>query len=413
MGRSMADYWRSVALVFSGTAFAQAIPLLGSLFLARLFIPSDFGVFTAWLGLAAIAAVLVTGRFEMALALEPDGLPRRRAALATLCIAALVTLAFAVVFVLARLSDWFDTPLGFDSNLEALLLPAVAALALAQIVQAWAAADGAFRLLASVRIVQATLVTGLQIGAGLLAPSPQSLALSHIIGVLTAGLIGLWHLRPGQTGQPVQHSIQYLIRRYFRFPLFALPADTLNTAAVQLPVIVVTGRFGAEVGGFLALGMRTLGAPISLMGTAILDVFKRRASESWRTAGHAREIYDNTFVILTAGSAAATLLFLVYGEALFAWAFGETWREAGRIVVWMLPLFSLRFIASPLSYMFYIAQKQHLDLVWQMALFAMTITTLNIFSAYDVTLQTYAWGYGALYVLYIAMSYHLSRGAAA
>ena len=59
---SAALFWRSVGLVLTGTAVAQAIPVLGSLVLARLYAPAAFGVFAAWLGAAALAAVALTGR---------------------------------------------------------------------------------------------------------------------------------------------------------------------------------------------------------------------------------------------------------------------------------------------------------------------------------------------------------------
>ena len=74
MHRATADpFWRSVGVVLAGTVGAQSIPIIGSLVLARLYIPSQFGIFSAWLGLTALAAVMITGRFEMALPIEPDG----------------------------------------------------------------------------------------------------------------------------------------------------------------------------------------------------------------------------------------------------------------------------------------------------------------------------------------------------
>ena len=405
----MAGYWRTVGLVLSGTALAQAIPILGSLVIARLFIPEEFGVFTAWLGIATIAGVFVTGRLEMALALEGDGAPRRRAAAAVLATTAAGILALSGVYACSRM--WLSAPAGMPSSLEVLLVPTVAVLALAQIMQAWSAAEGAFRLLSLMRIVQAMLVTGLQIGAGLLVPSAESLALGHVAGVAIAALVGLFSLKPKLSGIPLTTAMRQLYRSYYRFPLFSLPADTLNTAATQLPLIIVTSRFGADVGGYLALGMRTVGAPISLLGTAVLDVFKRSASESWRAVGNARDIYRHTFLVLAAASTVATLIFMLIGEQLFAVAFGESWREAGRIAIWLLPMFALRFVASPLSYMFYLAQKQHEDLLWQVTLFVGTLIAMTQLPDYPSTLQTYAWGYGALYVVYIGMSYRASLGA--
>src|SRR3546814_6715573 len=76
--------------------------------------------------------------------------------------------------------------------------------------------------------------------------------------------------------------------------------------------------------------------------------------------------------------------------------------------MWMLPLYSLRFIASPLSYTFYIVDKQHVDLAWQVGLLVMTVATLNITSTSDVVLRTYAYSYSALYLIYIYLSYRCS-----
>jgi hypothetical protein len=44
-------FWRSVGLVLTGTVAAQSIPLLGSLVIARIYAPAEFGLFSAWLGM--------------------------------------------------------------------------------------------------------------------------------------------------------------------------------------------------------------------------------------------------------------------------------------------------------------------------------------------------------------------------
>ena len=96
--------------------------------------------------------------------------------------------------------------------------------------------------------------------------------------------------------------------------------------------------------------------------------------------------------------------------ARIALAFGEVWRGAGTIAVWLLPLFALRFIASPLSYMVYIAGKQHVDLFWQVALLCMTIASLTLFTDHKHALLVYSAGYSLLYVIYLVMSYRFSLG---
>lgn len=404
------DYWRAVALVFSGTAVAQMIPLLGSLVIARLFLPAEFGIFMAWLGISALAGVFVTGRFEMALALEPDGPLRTEAASATF-ITTMLVLALVTVIGLAAWPFVATFLPKIPPPLLWLYVPAVASLASAQIWQAWAAAEGRFKALSLMRITQAAAITGFQILAGLLAPSAVNLALAHVAGVVAGVAMISWQL-PLRRLPDTRKSLIGFWSRYRRFPIYALPADTVNTAAAQLPLTILASRYGADVAGFVALAFRTLGAPISLMGSAVLDVFKRRASESWRATGSCRGPYIETLLVLAAGSTVATLIFWFAGEELFVFAFGDKWRGAGEAAVILLPLFALRFVASPLSYTFYIAEKQHIDLMWQICLLAMTLTTLMTFAGYENTLAAYASGYGFLYAIYLVLSYRFSAGKA-
>lgn len=404
----MSSYWRTVALVFSGTAFAQIFPLVGSLVIARLYVPAEFGTFMAWLGIAAVTGVFVTGRFEMALTLVEDGQPRSEAATATIVTTCLLLALVGIVGAIAYpfLSGVLPPMSG---TLLWLFIPAAAALAGAQILQVWAAADGRFRALTVMRVVQAASITGLQIVAGMLWPSATSLAIAHVAGVAISLALISWQV-PWKGLSGGHHSLIRFWKRYHRFPLFALPADTINTAAVQLPLTILASRFGVEIAGYVALAFRTLGAPIGLLGTAVLDVFKRRASESWRATGSCRGPFMETFMVLTAGSVAATLVFWFAGEQLFVVAFGEQWRGAGVAAVILLPLFAFRFVASPLSFTFYIAEKQHIDLIWQVGLLVMTLVSLNLFGQYEPTLRAYAIGYGFFYGIYLLLSYRFSAG---
>ena len=63
------SFARSVAVLASGTAGGQAIAVLASPFLSRLYTPDEFGTFGVYLALVSIAAVAVSLRYEAALPL--------------------------------------------------------------------------------------------------------------------------------------------------------------------------------------------------------------------------------------------------------------------------------------------------------------------------------------------------------
>ena len=405
-------FWRSVGVVLTGSAMAQAIPLLGSLAIARIYAPGEFGLFASWLGVTSLLAVVITGRFEMALALEPDGEPRRVAVIAVLVTVAAASGGVLCLLTLSWLAGWARLPhtaLWFLGALTAALM------ATAQTWQAWAAANGNYRRLSTIRIAQATLVTGSQILAGLYDPSAPTLAFAHAAGVAGGIAIAMWQL-PLSLRQPSgpgwRHALRDFCARHRRLPMVSLPADSINTAAGQLPLLIVTTRFGAEVAGWLALTMRMLGGPISLLGAAVLDVFRRHAAQSWREHGQCRGDYMRAFKVLGGASALFVLALAPASEALFQLAFGAPWRMAGTIAFWLLPMFAFRFVASPLSYMFYVADKQHIDLLWQSTLLCMTLASLLLPASYSAALQIYSLGYSGMYIIYLLLSYRFSLGPA-
>lgn len=406
-------FWRSIGVVLGGTMVAQSIPLLGSLVIARLYSPADFGMFSAWLGMVLLAGVVITGRFEMALAVEPDGAPRRLAMAATL---ATIVLASGTLAALATVIYFGSTALdGVGPLFVLLFVPATLLTGVIHSWQAWAAAEGNYKGLSGIRIVQALIITSAQIGMGLAEPSAFGMALGHVLGLL-AGICFAATLMP-LNPLPVHDfrkfwtSLKAFWVSQRRFPMLALPADTINSAAGQLPLLLIASKFGAEASGLFALALRVLGAPIGLLGAAVLDVFKRRAASSYRENGDCRDEYLRVFRLLAAGGAILAVGAFFLAENVFVVAFGEPWRRAGTLAVWLMPMFAMRFVASPLSYVFYIAGKQQIDLVWQCALLAMTVAAFSVPVDFETTVKLYAAGYGGLYVVYTALSYHYSKGA--
>ncbi len=403
-------FWRSVVLALGGTAVAQLIPIFGSLVLARQYAPAQFGLFSAWLGVVLLLAVSLTGRFETALAIEEDGEPRRLVVISTLLTAVLVactSFVILAIFVAAKL----DLLHNVSTLLMGSAIPTAFSIATTQTWQSWAAAEGRYRVLSVMRVAQAATVTLLQIGAGIFFASAEALAISYLAGVMIGIGISAFLMPLGAVPKGgLVGIVRGVWARHCRFPLFSLPADAINTAAAQLPLLIIASRFGADIAGLLAMTMRTLGAPIGLLGKSVLDVFKRHAATSFRERGECRSDYIRTFRVLMMGSLLFCAVMLFFSEHLFAMAFGETWRRAGTIATWLLPMFALRFVASPLSYMVYIAEKQHVDLVWQIALLGITIASLYIPTQYEAAIKIYSAAYSLLYIVYLAMSYRFSWG---
>ncbi len=404
-------YWRNLSSVLTGTLISQVLPVLGSFLLARQYAPKDFGIYSIWVGITLFTAICLTGRFEAALPIEEDGEPRHSAVikiLTTIIIFSLIPFSILLFFLAVKIEF-----LGVLSiKLLLIALPASIVLASIQVWQIWAAAEGSYRNLSLIRIMQAGTIVVAQIIIGTFQATSLGLILGHLLGLLVSVsfCILLMPIRPHIVLTYFKTDLLAFWIKNKKFPLYSLPADAINSAAGQLPILLIAIKFGADIAGFLAMTLRVLSAPIGLIGSSVLDVFKRYAAEAYRNRGECVAEYKHTFNILFTASVITScgLFFIV--KPFFVFAYGESWKASGEIAIWLIPMFALRFIASPLSFMAYIAEKQHFDLLWQVCLLIFTVTSLIMTSTYDVALKIYSLSYAFLYLIYIGMSYKFSLG---
>ena len=402
----------STKVTFSGLFVAQAISLLGSLVIARIFSPSEFGLFSLWLGITSVASLLVSGRLELSLLTIPEGTERLKSLKLVLATIVYFTLLLCILTIITWL--FFDLINNQTKTFIVMFIFVAGLAATMQAWQSWVVSEGDYGGVSLSRIAQAVMVTGSQILIGLISPSAEGMVLGYSLGIFAALLISLKiksitqiNLRPTLA---IFHQLMKFWTNNEKFIVYSLPADLLSAATSYIPLFFIVYFYGASEGGLFALVIRILGGPISLAGTAVLDVFKRNASVSVREVGHCRDVYKTTFKLLLIMSLLMIMIVVPFGELFFETAYGDKWRNAGIVALWLLPLFVAKFIASPLSYVFYIVGAQRIDLIWQSSLLLITLLVFIMTSSFEHTVQAYSIGYALMYSIYIAISYRLSKG---
>jgi len=400
-------YGTKILAALGGSAAAQAINILGALVIARIYAPAQFGIFASWLGVTHILTICLSHMLEHAFGLEPDGDKRSALVVATVAVALITSMAAGVIVAMAYLIllNFFDYDIINHTPpiLWWLLVPQSLGAALSLIWQSWAANNGNLRYLAHIRISQATFIVVLQILAGIMRADVVSLVVAQTVGGLLS-LVVCGYLMPLQKPSQRRRLLQdarFYWRKYRQFPLMALPASLIGTAANRLPILLLAGKFGAEVAGYYALVARVMATPIALLGGAVLDVFKRSAAAERNATGRC--------ALLLALSAIVAIAVWVFAYDFFLLVFGAQWAVSGSMAVWLLPMTATAFVASPLSYMFFIMQKQGVNLGWQICLCGMTILTFMVFDSYQKSIVIYSFGYAILNIICILLSYVYSR----
>jgi O-antigen/teichoic acid export membrane protein len=407
---SIPVFWRHATTVLTGTVAAQALPLLVAPLITRLCTPADLGAFTVWLGVTSIASTVATLRLEAAMILDHDRRDQRICfevvAYFSTWFAILITLAAAFAHVVdlpqAQKLPWFGlVTLGIGTWL----------VANNQAMLAYATSYNAFGKAALAKVCSAGMIALSQLALLFFGAGEDGLIAGQMIG-LTVGLFtGIFLLappRPSISFKPTVSQLSYL-RKHQAFWRFSLPAGLLNIAAGRFPLLLIGAKYGLVAAGLYALTERVLTAPVSLLAASVLEVFKRQSVHEFQTLGNCKAAYRHTFKALVLLGCCPALIIFAFAPNMCALIFGEAWRDAGNFARILAPLYFMNFVASPLSYVFFVAGKQKIDLVWQVALF---ITTISVFLApvsLTQVLWNYTMSYSALYVVYLFLSHKFAQ----
>lgn len=346
---------RQVMTLVTGTGLAQLIPLAVSPLLTRLYTPQDFGVFALYAGLLAVLAVLGSARYELALMLpkdDTDALPLVALAMAIVLAASAVVLA-AVLLFQADLARWLDSPaLG-----PWLLLVPVSMLltGLVNTLTVWANRSSSYRQISISRVLQSASAAAVAVALGWgLSRGSQAgvgLVLGAVAGQALAAASLAWPFwrRWGARLQGVGWApMRAQALRFREFPAINMPHALLDALQGSGVVALIAALFGPTLLGFHALAQRVVRTPMATLGSAVAQVFQKRAADALHAGGNTRRLVDAVLRRLGA-VAVAVLPLLWFAPELFAFVFGAAWREAGVYAQILTPWLLLNFMLSPLS----------------------------------------------------------------
>ena len=357
--------WRAVLTLLAGGALAQALPLLLGPWLTRLYSPADFGLYHLCAAGAANAAVVACARYEFALPLAAD--EAEASALRALC-RRLLLASMGLAAVGGGGWAWAS------GQVWPLWLPAaVGALGMVSLATLNATRAQRFRGLAVARVVQHGGGALAQAGAGLLQVGVSGLIVAPIAAALAAVAVLGWP-GPAQAARAqLWARLRAVARRHRSFPLLNTPHAFLGALQDTLAVALIAGSLGPAAAGAWGLALRYLKAPATLVGGAVSQaLYPRLAAASGQVidgqagsrqaaSGHAaigqaagctvagRALVRRTLLLLAALALPLVAVLGWLGPALFSWAFGPDWADAGTLARALAVYIGLHFIASPLG----------------------------------------------------------------
>jgi O-antigen/teichoic acid export membrane protein len=415
------SFLQHAATLMTGTALAQMITIAISPVLTRIFTPDEFGIFNLYLSIVSIISVFVSGRYELAIIIPESDEEAIQVSLVAIFFTVSISLFISLGIILGlnfggdRVLSLFGLPsLGFWIYFIPLV---VFILGLHQTLYFWFNRQKQYKLISRNRILQSSGTALISTGIGAFINGAHGLFFGHLLSNVFVLTSYLRQFFLQYTERNPISSYKMLIKiaiRYINFPKYLIPAHTLNAAALHLPVVILAAYYGAYQAGFFALTQRVLRLPLTVVATSIGDVFRQRASEEMRITGQCKNLYLKTFLLLAGGAFIPFATLFLTAPLLFSWIFGDEWKVSGEFAKIITLVCYLQFITSPLSNLFFVAEKQKWDLIFQVCIFVFPLLAMviahNIWGSISNTILFHSLTYSLLYAINLLVSFQISKG---
>jgi O-antigen/teichoic acid export membrane protein len=349
LSKLKSEFAKSVITLVSGSVISQIIVLVLSPIISRIYTPEESAYYSVYMRIIVFLSTIATARFEFALAL-----PKRiehafslyRLLIQLILISFLISLFIVVLVALFWSKESSTTfillmvPIGF------------APLCLMNIGNNWGLRNGDFKEISKFRMVHSLSMNVSNIFFGFLGLGYKGLILGYIVGVI---LPASWFTRKYHLLKlkfkdfSLKKRYRVIGKTYQEFPKINLPHALMDISREMLIVFFILLYFDKSTLGSYDFSFKLLKLPLAIIGSAIGQVYFQKIALKKNNGESLFEITLKTMRNLFLFSLVPFGLLFFIGEELFAFVFGENWRQAGEFSQIMAPWLMLNFVVSPIT----------------------------------------------------------------
>lgn len=414
---SISQTKRNVVTLFSGTLIAQGIVVTSSVFLARIYDPTQFGIYSSYFSALMILSPVICGKYELSIILPKLHLEGFRLTILSILISVIGSIFFLILFI--PLGKYFEQLLKLPHGLPYnYLLPlGLCFLGINLAFNYWFNRIAMYKVLAINKITRSISVVILSVGFGLFGFKTSGLIVSDIVGYFLANCLLIYFFLKWKDFPIVWFEKSQTItiaQRYIRFPKYQIASGFLEKISQNAPFILIVLFYSVSIQGLFSMTFRVLAAPLVLITGSIGDVFQQKASELYAEDGQCYRLFISTFRKLFAVSIIPFIILFFTVKSIFILVLGQQWAMSGEYAQILIAFFFFQFNVSHLSRMIIIAEKQHIDLIIQFFLVVAVILSIwigkKVFNSEKISILLYSVVYIIKYIIEFMVSLNLSKG---
>jgi len=409
----MTPFFSNVLKLVSGSVIAQILGILLIPVITRLYSPDDFGIFQLFLSISGILVIFSCLSYQLAIMLPNDD--EDSANILVLCCVLITIISGISVGIFLIFSDWIGMILNTPEISQYLVyVPIVVFLdGLFIALTYWLSRKKRFGLIATAQVVNSISGKGIQIGFGMYAATAFGLIFGLTVSYAASVAVifrSIYNDLPLFRKVTWDH-IRNLAIRYKKFPLLTSWSLGANTLSTNIAPLLLAYYFTPEIVGYFAVANMVVFLPMGLLGSATSQVFFQKACDEKNKTGSVAHIVREIQLRLISIGMFPMFILMIIGADLFAFVLGSQWSVAGQYAGILAPWLLFVFIASPLSTIFAVLERQTVDLSFNILILISRAVVLVIggFSGdpylalllYSITGVIF-WGWMNLYILKIS-----------
>lgn len=374
---------KNVLIMATGSAGAQAVTMLFSPIITRLYGPEVFGMMGAFTALISMALPIAALTYPIAIVLPKNDNNARGIIKLSLYITLSISIFIMILVVL------FNKNIVELFQLEAIsqylyLLPLVIIFGgIMEVSQQWLIRTNQFSINAKVTFLQSLITNGSKAGIGVYYPAASVLITIQTIGIGLQAFMMIFLARKSNyrsSEEPREEILpsKMLAKKYIDFPLFRAPQVFLAGISDGLPILLLTAFFGPASAGFYSIGRTVLGLPSKFIGQSIGDVFYPRIAKAANSGENLTRLITKATILLGVVGIIPFGIVIIFGPWLFEFVFGEGWDVAGEYARWISLTSFVVFINKPSVRSLPVLNAQKLHLVHTIILVAIRSLGLAI-----------------------------------
>lgn len=372
------EFVRNVMTLMTGTALGQAVALLLSPIITRLYSPEQFSLFEQYAFLLSIFTVVITGRYEAAVMHPKSKEDARHIVGLSLKVAlyictALLVVALAIPFILTsevnnfELWKWLWT------------LPiALFCIAIFNTVNFWFSREKSYKVAATSRLLYSASGEPIKVVLGWLKSGVIGLIGGTVLGHIVAAGHSWKHFiksEPRGIKQLSRERMRAMAAEHKGYPLYSIAGGVLNNLAQWAHVAVFVFFYGEKAIvpiGFIALSRRIFFNPLGILSSSYSQVFYQRISII-DDARELRRFFIENFLRILAFATVMVIIVQLLPKHSLGIIFGASWTDALVYLKILSYWYGLNFAISTLSFIFNRLKLQWYTLVADITHFAVVI----------------------------------------